>query len=174
MKTNTKKYVMTALFAAIIAVFAQIHIPLPSGIPLTLQTFAVALGGYLLSHTYGTLSVAIYILVGLVGVPVFSFFGAGPAVLFGNTGGFIWGFLLLAAACGLAGKQRKKSNKIILSLIGLLLCHTAGTVQFAAIYSTDIFAAFLVVSLPFLLKDALLVTAAYLLSASVKKRINIV
>lgn len=165
---------MTALFAAIIAVFAQLHIPLPSGVPLTLQTFAVALGGYLLSYSFGTLSVAIYISVGLVGVPVFSFFGAGPAVLFGNTGGFLWGFLLLAAACGLADKQRKKSHKIIISLVGLLLCHTAGTVQFAVIYGTDIFAAFLAASLPFLLKDAVFVTAAYFLSASVKKRISIV
>ena len=69
---STKTMIITAMFAAVIAVLAQIAFPLPSGVPVTLQTFAVALTGVVLGAKLGTISTFIYILLGAVGVPVFS------------------------------------------------------------------------------------------------------
>ena len=84
-KTNTKTIVMIGMFAAVLAVLSQISIPMPSGVPVTLQTFAVALTGFILGWKYGAISVGIYILLGTVGVPVFSNFSGGLGALFGKT-----------------------------------------------------------------------------------------
>ena len=97
MKENTRKrtlnLIMAALFTAITAVLSQTAIPTPFDVPLTLQTFAVALCGYALGVKWGLASIATYILLGVCGVPVFSGFKSGAQVLFGATGGFIFGFL---------------------------------------------------------------------------------
>ena len=73
----------TAVFAAFIGICSQIQIPLPM-IPINLALFAVNLAGVLLGAKYGTLSVIVYVLLGLVGVPVFSNFSGGAGVLFGK------------------------------------------------------------------------------------------
>ena len=168
---RTTKYVLAALFTAIIAVLAQVSFPLPSGIPLTLQIFAVALCGFWLKW-YGVLSVATYILLGLIGAPVFSHFGAGPSILFGQTGGFIFGFLLLSCACSLSQKTKNKPLKISLIFIGIILCHLCGIVQFLFVWNQGFFEAFMLCSAPFLLKDLVLVYAALGVSNLIKKRIK--
>ncbi len=170
---NTTKYILSALFAAIIAVFAQLTLPLPLGVPLTLQTFAVALCGFLLSHTFGTLSVAVYIILGLIGLPIFAGFGGGPAVLFGATGGFLWGFLILALACALSQRDKNKAIKITLICGGLLLCHLCGVLQFAFVHNTGLGRAFMLVSLPYIPKDFICVFGALWVSKLIKKRIKL-
>ncbi|MDY5627951.1 MAG: biotin transporter BioY, partial [Clostridia bacterium] len=82
-ETKTKDIIFIGLFAAILCVCAQISIPTPFGIPFTLQTFAVALCGYILGAKKGALTVLVYILLGTVGLPVFSGFGAGFSKIFG-------------------------------------------------------------------------------------------
>lgn len=89
---KTKKMVYTALFAALIAVLSQISIPLPSGVPITLQTFAVAFAGFFLGRKYGLAAVAVYVALGAAGAPVFAGFTGGAYKLVNVTGGFIWGF----------------------------------------------------------------------------------
>ena len=170
---KTTKYILSASFAAIIAVFAQIAFPLPSGIPVTLQTFAVALCGFLLSYLFGTLSVAVYILLGLIGLPVFSAFGGGPIVLFGTTGGFLWGFLLLVFFCALSEKIAKSYLKFGIITLGVLLCHLCGILQFAIVYNTGLGRAFIIVSLPYLLKDFICVFGAFYLAKLIKRRVKI-
>ena len=103
---RTRNLTFTALFAAVIAVCAQITVPMPSGVSFTLQTFAVALAGYLLGAKYGTLTVLVYLLLGAVGAPVFSAFHGGFHILLGKTGGYLWGFLPMAFLCGLAARGR--------------------------------------------------------------------
>ena len=93
---STKKMIIVGMFAAVIAVLAQIAFPLPSGVPVTLQTFAVVLTGVVLGARLGTAATFVYILLGAVGVPVFSGLGGGLGVIVGKTGGFIWGFLFLS------------------------------------------------------------------------------
>lgn len=80
MKTSSKtqSIAMIGMFTAVLAVLSILQIPMPSGVPITLQTFAVALCGYCLGKKNGTLCVALYLILGFVGVPVFT---EGPQVI---------------------------------------------------------------------------------------------
>lgn len=98
-KGSLKMWIISALFAAIIAIFSQLTIPLPL-VPITGQTFAVGLAATILGLRYGTLSVIIYILLGAVGVPVFSGMSGGLGSIVGPTGGYIIGFLPAALFIG--------------------------------------------------------------------------
>jgi len=82
------------LFVLLVAIAAQIRIPLPGGVPITLQTLFVSLAALTLGPRLGTLAMVLYVALGIVGVPVFSDFGHGPQVILGATGGYIVGFIL--------------------------------------------------------------------------------
>lgn len=153
-KFSTQHLVLVAVFAAVLAVLSQITFPLPSGIPVTLQTFAVALCGFVLGSKMGFAATGVYLLMGTVGLPVFAGFVGGPGILMGVTGGFLWGFLAMAALCGL--------QKPHWAAVGLAVCHAAGILQYVVVTRTGIWQAFLLVSLPFLIKDGLSVGAAAL------------
>lgn len=164
-----------AMFAAVLAVLSQLSIPLPSGIPVTLQTFGVALAAYVLGAKRGTIAVLVYLAIGAVGVPVFAGFGGGLGKLIGITGGYLWGFLPMAALCGLgtdvwhkaSGRSRKLSC-IALSAAGLAACHIPGVVQFSLISGSTPLAAFLTASAPYLLKDGISLVLAFSLALAIR------
>ncbi len=135
-----------------LVVLSQLSLPMPSGMPLTLQTFAVALCGFALGAKAGAAAVAAYLLLGAVGLPVFAQLRGGFSVFVGPTGGFLIGFLPLAALCG--------TKKLLPALAGLAICHLIGTLWFAAATARPAREAFVVASLPYLLKDALSVAGA--------------
>ncbi len=173
-KMATTDLVLTGLCTAVIAVLAQISIPMPGGVPVTLQTFAVALCGYILGWKMGLVSVAVYILLGAVGAPVFTGFKGGVGSILGVTGGFIWGFLPMAALCGLgAGKKTVWKAKqalpgIALGILGVALCHGAGVIWYAFATKNALLPSFLSVSLPFIPKDLVSVVAGYILACVIK------
>ena len=134
------------------------------------QVFAVALAGYLLGWARGSVAVLIYIAVGLVGVPVFSGYMGGFSAFFGPTGGFIAGFFPLALFSGL-GKDKKTFFAVLLGISGLVLCHIMGAGHYKIITNCSLAAAFLTVSLPYIIKDIALIIGAYFLSLPIKKRI---
>ena len=156
-----QKIVFTGVFAALLAVLSQLSIPMPTGIPVTLQTFTVALCGYVLGWKRGTLATAVYIALGAVGLPVFAGFSGGIGSLVGLTGGYIWGFLPMAALCGVGLKLNRRVLAIALGLAGLAACHLLGSIQFAVVSGTGPLKAFLVASAPYLVKDVISVAAAY-------------
>lgn len=158
-----------ALFTALLAILSQIAIPLPNGVPVTLQTFGVALAGYYLGPKKGGGAIAIYILLGSIGIPVFSNFKAGFAAIFGVTGGFLWGFILMAICAG-TGREKKASKAVFGGFVGLLLCHLLGTLQFSALTGNPYAASFLMVSMPFIPKDAASVVFAYYFARMLQKR----
>ena len=80
---KVRDLVYIAVFTAIIAVLAQISIPMPGGVPMTLQTFAVPLAGLVLGTKRGTLSALLYVLLGTLGVPVFAGLSGGPGIVLG-------------------------------------------------------------------------------------------
>ncbi len=90
-RSIARELAQIALTVALIAVCAWTTVPV-FFIPFTLQTFAVAFAGALLGWKRGTIAVGVYILMGLIGIPVFSGFKAGAAALFGSTGGFFFWF----------------------------------------------------------------------------------
>ncbi len=162
-----------AMFAAIIAVCSLISIPLPSGIPVTLQTFAIALTGFVLGWKDGTISVAVYLAIGAVGVPVFSGFTGGFAKLFGVTGGYLWGFLGMVALCG-AAVNKSRILTGILSVVGLLVCcHGFGALQFAFVSGSSPVEAFMIASAPYLIKDIASVAVAYMIAIALKRAMSL-
>ncbi len=170
MKSKTTKYIVSALFCALIAAFSQICIPLPMGIPITLQSLAICLTGYLLGAYYGCLSVVAYIILGAVGVPVFTFFGAGPSIVFGQNGGFIIGFLPLCFMCGISSFFKSDYIKICFGTLGIIICHICGILMFRAVYGSGFIEAFFLCSAPFLLKDFVCVASAYIITKQLNKR----
>lgn len=166
-KSRSQKIVMTGMCAALLAVLSQISIPLPTGVPVTLQTFAVALCGYILGPGLGALSVLVYLAIGAVGLPVFAGFSGGFGAFMGMAGGFLWGFLAMAFLCGLGARQGSRLIAIALGVAGLAACHVCGVAQFALLTSSTPLQAAIAVSLPYLVKDVLSVVLAYLAALAV-------
>ena len=169
MKGGAARLARAGLMAALIVVCTHLSIPLPGGVPLTLQTFAVALAGFLLGPAWGTLAVLAYLLLGAAGLPVFSGFTGGLGKFFGPTGGFLWGFLLLGAGCGL-GRGRPFPAALGLGLGGLVLCHLSGAAWYARAAGLGFLPAALGVSLPFLPKDAASLALALGLAKALERR----
>lgn len=169
MKISTKTIATVGMFTAILSVLSILTIPMPSGVPVTLQTFAMALCGYVSGPKKGTASTLLYILLGTVGVPVFAGMTGGPSWLVGYTGGFIWGFIFMTLLCGIGMKQKHMTVRVALGIAGLAICHLLGAVWFAIVASTPLPEAFVIVSVPYLLKDIISVTGAYLVALPVRK-----
>lgn len=133
--TKTKNIVYCGVFVALIAVCSWISIP--TTIPFTLQLLAICLAAALLGTKLGTITILVYILLGLVGVPVFSGFKGGVAALMGPTGGYIIGFIFTALIVGFASEKFGKKTLVlaISMVIGVLVCYIFGTVWFILVYT---------------------------------------
>ena len=174
-KTNSKitDMVYIGLSAAIIAVCSWISIPLT--VPITLQTMGVVLISGLFGAKRGTLSTLLYILIGAIGVPVFSGFKSGFGVLLGSTGGYIIGFIFTALIVGIVSDKTNKLWALILSMVvGILVCYAFGTPWFAVVYAKTNEPASLATILgwcviPFLIPDAVKIALAAVLTNRLKK-----
>lgn len=169
---SIRRMAQVSVLAAVLAALSQLSIPLPSGVPVTLQTLAVALCGYVLGPRFGALATGLYLLLGGIGLPVFAQLSGGADKLIGVTGGFLWGFLPFAALCGLARRRKGMAPVAALSLAGLAACHALGVLQFALVTGSAPGQAFLLVSLPYIAKDAASVAAAWLLALPVNRALD--
>jgi len=150
------------LMAALIAVTAPIAIPLAAGVPVSLATLSVMLAGALTGRQLGTLSVLIYLLLGLLGLPVFAGYTSGAAILFGMTGGYLFGYLPLAWLSGAGaayGKGKTKTARTAALLAGMtggtLVLYLFGTAWFICFTGMGVSAALAACVLPFLPGDFL-------------------
>ena len=98
---TTYAITVTALMTAVTCILAPLSIPI-GPVPISLTNLAIYISLYLLGWKRGTISYLIYLLIGLVGIPVFSGFTGGPAKLAGPTGGYIIGFIVMAVIAGLS------------------------------------------------------------------------
>lgn len=177
-KFKTIDIVYIGLFAALIAVCSWISIPLT--VPITLQTMAICLVAGLLGAKRGTITTVIYILLGLVGVPVFASFSSGPAALLSPSGGYIIGFIFTALIVGIVSDKAKgKMLPLIISMvIGILVCYVFGTAWFAVVYAKQNEAAATLKDIlgwcviPFLIPDAIKIVVASILTNRLKKFIK--
>lgn len=167
--TKTLDLTLTALFSVIICICSWLSIP--SAVPFTLQTFAVFLTMLVLGGKRGTAAIALYILLGSFGLPVFHSFTGGIGILLGPSGGYITGFLLLSLTYWLITKKagEKLWTKALALLTGLILCYLTGCVQFALVSEVSIKSAFLICVLPFLLPDTVKLILSLLLSNKIIK-----
>lgn len=171
--SKIKKLATAAIFTAIIAATAWISVPTPFGVNLTLQIFGVCLAAFVLGAKGALAATAAYIVIGAVGLPIFSSFLGGIGILLGASGGFLWGFLPCAVLCGFAAKQNKRATKYLLMLLSVLICHVAGVCQFCFVSGVNVWAGFVSASLPFLVKDLILVFIAEFTANKIKSKTKI-
>jgi biotin transport system substrate-specific component len=134
LRLTTTDLALIAVFAALIAAAAYVAaIPVSAGVPITLQTFAIVLTGLVLGPVRGFLATSLYLLLGLVGLPVFAEHTSGAAVFTGPTAGYLYSFPVLAAIAGLGavlvGANRTRALFLFVpAVVGVLVNHAAGIV----------------------------------------------
>lgn len=173
-KLKTTDLAFIAVFAVIIAICSWISIPMT--IPFTLQTFGIFLAVLVLGGKRGTLATLVYILLGCIGIPVFSGFTGGLGILLGNTGGYIIGFLFATLVMWFFSSLfgQKIWVEIVSMLLGLFVCYAFGTVWFLLVYMKNNGAVGLLTVLgwcvfPFVIPDLVKITLAFVIAKRLKK-----
>lgn len=132
--SKTAVLTQSGLLIAIMAVCSWISIPLPgTGVPINLATFAVILTGLLLGSRKGASATAVFLLLGAVGIPVFAGFTGGLGILAGPTGGYLIGYVFLAAFAGLASPDSHKGSTLryfVCAAVGEAVLYLLGTLWF--------------------------------------------
>ena len=171
-KLTTYQMAVTALMAAVMCVLGPLTVPI-GAVPISLANFVICLTAWLLGPKFGTLSVAVYLCIGLIGVPVFSGYGAGLAKLAGPTGGYLVGYLLLALIGGLF--IEKSNGNPVVSGIGLVLgdaaCYVLGTAWFVFQMQCELGYALSVCVYPFIALDLAKIVVSCVVGALLRKRL---
>ena len=169
MKRVTLDLAYIALAAVIIAVCSWVSVP--TAVPFTLQTFAVFFVLSFLGGKRGTAAILVYLLLGAIGVPVFSNFQGGAGALLGPTGGYLVGFLFIGLIHWLMVWLLKKKLwvEIVAFCLGIVVLYTFGTVWFMIVYArksaaVGLFSALSWCVFPFIAPDLLKMTLALLLA----------
>lgn len=170
LKTST--ITRAALMAAVTAVAAQITVPL-TPVPFTLQVLAVILSGLLLGARIGALAQAVYVLVGAVGIPVFSSFTGGLGHVFGPTGGYLISYPIAAAVAGLAAHTVARASRqqalwagFLWGCAGLAVIYVFGTTWLAVVSGLSPTEAATTGILPFVIFDLIKVALAALVAVA--------
>ncbi len=175
---NKKLYSISraGIFAAIICVCAFINFPV-GYVPVSMALLGVMLSGVILSPFEALSASFVYILIGAIGLPVFSGFGAGFGVLFGVTGGYIWSYPITVFIISLM-RLIKSKNKIFeycaaLSgcVLGVLVCYICGTLQYMYVCDTSFYTAIITCIVPFIFFDIIKILIACSIGVPLKKRI---
>lgn len=167
------------LFSAIIALCAWITVPIP-GIPFTMQVFGVFASLAVLGAKKGLISIIVYILLGAVGVPVFSGFNGGIGVLLGATGGYIIGFMVSAGAYLLLTQIIKNESRTAMFLkmaCSHVFCYLFGSVWYLIFYTKNtghigFFSVLMACVIPYIIPDLAKIALAVFLGGEVKKRVK--
>lgn len=170
--SKTAEMTKIALLVAMNCVSAYIVIPLPFSMsPIALQTMFVNLVAFLLTPKQTFMTMLVYLLIGLAGIPVFTGGSAGPAKLFGPTGGYIFGFLVAAVLISLLkGEKYSFKRYTVLSVfIGIPVIYLLGAVQLKFITGMNWEAAVVTGVLPFIPLDVAKCLAAAFLAGPIQK-----
>lgn len=165
------KLTLSAMFTALITLCSWISVP--TEVPFTLQTMGVFLAAGLLEWKYSILSVTVYLLLGLVGVPVYAGFTSGAGILFGITGGYFMGFIFTALVIGLITKKFGKSFVVLVVsiVLGLGVCYAFGTLWFMFSTGSDVVSALMLCVVPYLLFDGVKIAVSVILVNRLDKHV---
>ena len=173
---KTRDMTQTALMAAVLCVAGPLTVAI-GPVPLSLATFAVYLAALVLGPRWGTAAVAVYLLLGMAGVPVFSGFSGGLQKLAGVTGGYIVGYLPCAWLSGLGRSAETDFRKawrreMLWAAAGTLVLYVLGTAWFMIQSGNGLGASLSLCVLPFLPGDAVKILAAAFLSCQIRKALQ--
>ena len=177
-KTNSKftiqQIAMIAVMTAVTCVLAPLSIPI-GPVPISLTNFAIYLSLYLLDWKKGTISYILYLLLGLVGLPVFSGFTGGIGKLAGPTGGYIIGFIPMAIIAGIViDKFSQRWIQILGMIVGTAICYAFGTAWFCIQAGYTVSAALAVCVIPFIPADLIKMVIAMIIGPEIRKRLGAV
>ena len=167
MRNSSKHMVQCALFAALMAVCAWICLSFGDTV-FTLQTLAVFLCLGLLGGKRGSAAIAIYLLLGAAGMPVFSGFRGGIGTLAGVTGGYLWGFL----AAALVYRLLERFGKLSAMIAGQLVCYLCGSLWFYLYAGGGFWLILVRCVLPYLLPDGVKIGLAYILTRRLSRHLT--
>ena len=170
---NKKQMIKISLFVALTAIFSQILIPIGL-VPINLAVLSVFICGGLLDTKSAVLSQIVYILLGLIGVPVFSGFGAGFGKLFGPTGGYIWGYIVCAFIVSIVIGKFESDKMYIISggmVVGLVGCYMLGTAWFMYTTGNGLIQSLMLCVIPFLFGDALKIAVATIIIKRLRNKV---
>lgn len=166
---SERRILLIAFFTALIIVGSFIRIPLPP-VPLTLQTLFVLMAGYMGGPAIALMSVGIYLLLGAIGLPVFSG-GGGFALLFGPTGGYLLALLPATLIASFGGSERIW-KMILFGILATIVIYLGGVLMLAHILSISLAQAIVMGVLPFLVGDGMKLGLAIALSRRFSKRVR--
>ena len=170
---SIQQLAVIGVMTAVTCILAPLSIPI-GPVPISFTNLAIYISLYVLGVKLGTLSYVVYLLIGLVGVPVFSGFTSGPAKLFGPTGGYLIGFILMAVTAGIF--IDKFINKMYLCFIGMLLgtavCYLLGTLWLAYLGNLTFQQALAAGVLPFIPGDVIKMVLAMLIGPQLRRQLK--
>ena len=171
---NTRSMVVIALMTAVTCILGPLSLAIPvSPVPISLTNLAVYFAVYILGTKNGTLSYCLYLLIGLIGVPVFSGFTGGPGKLLGPTGGYLIGFIFMAVCCGYF---IEKSHQRVLHFAGMVLgtaiCYLFGTAWLAFLTGMSFSAALGAGVIPFIPGDLAKIVIALVVGPELRSRLR--
>ncbi len=164
--------VFIALLAAILCIFSPLSFPI-GPLPVSLGLFGVCLISLLTDKRHALMAILLYVALGAVGMPVFAGFSGGAHVLSGPTGGYLFGYVPMAAViCSFYGKKRTVWRMVCGMLLGLFMCYILGVLWYAMTADVSFLAAICVGVLPFLPFDAVKLVAAGALAIVLGRRVD--
>mgnify|MGYP002619667529 FL=1 len=172
-KTNVREMALIALMAAVTCILGPLSVPI-GVVPISLTNFAVYLAIYVLGCRRGTISYIVYLLLGLVGLPVFSGFSSGVGKLFGPTGGYLIGFIFMALICGFAIDrfEAKPIPSMIGMILGTIVCYLFGTGWLAYQAGMTFYQALAAGVLPFIVGDLVKMVICAVVGPQIRRRLE--
>lgn len=171
-KMTTYQLAVTALMAAVMCVLGPLSVPIGE-VPISLTNLVICFAVWLLGAKFGTLSVLVYLLLGTVGLPVFSAYSGGLAKLAGPTGGYLIGFLPMAFIGGLV-IEKTKGQPVLSALglvVGIAVSYALGTAWFVFQMGCELSYALAICVYPFIVFDLAKVVITVLVGNVVRKRL---
>lgn len=172
-KISVQDICSIALCTAVIAIMAQISIPMPLGVPMTMQTFAITLAAVVLGSKKGGISTLIYVLMGAVGIPVYAGFAGGFQHIVGPTGGFIISFPVMAFIIGLGVDKFRnvKGGFLICLILGTLINYVIGVLMFCLLTQSPVSVGISACVLPFIPTAIIKAALASILGLKIRERL---
>ncbi len=178
MRLKTNEMILCAIFSAVLCIFSVMTIPIGT-IPITMGVFGVLITAVILGGKKGLVSTVIFILLGSVGLPVFSGMKGGLQVLAGPTGGYITGYVLMVLLVGWLGEKVTAGRWVLavlqlcgICLLGVAVCYLFGTLQYMWISNKSFGQALALCVYPFIPLDILKSVGAAAIGYSVRIRLE--
>lgn len=158
---NTVEITKIGLVAAVLCIIAPLSIPI-GPVPISFTNFIIYVAIFAIGSRRGLVSYLVYLLIGLVGLPVFSGFSGGPGKLFGPTGGYLFGFIFIFLISGyfIEKNYKDKKNTILAMIIGTVVCYFFGTIWLNIQTGMGLSQAFMAGVIPFIPGDLVKIAVA--------------